>query len=153
MKIYIQFLLLMVSSMAMAQTKPVTGFIFKSLEIGDNSRMDFFLGAELDTTKSLEDNLIKLKNDTLVRINLTNVDISDTFIIKYAGKLINILPVKVIWSDWTIKDSFLHSQEFINFPILVTNQTIVDGYNPKLIRSFKKLTIVELTNDSTKEGN
>lgn len=129
---------------AQSQGRPESGFVFRIAEIGENNSQIFFVAAEVDTTMSLEENLMQLENDTLVRINFRDAEIYNFSSIKNDGKIIHVLPVRVVWDNWSLEDSFLHSGNFTAFTIKAANRTIVHGYNPKLIRSFKSFAIVKL---------
>jgi hypothetical protein len=128
----------------------VAGFIIKGLEIENNVKMDFFLEAKIDSTLSVEDNLAKSKNDTLARLSLLNFNVGDPYPVKCEKGTLQVVAVRGVLGDWSIIDMFLYSEYFYSLPILIGGQTIINGYNPKVINSFVKLRRVKMANNTGK---
>ena len=151
MKRSLLFLFIFLSTVlqAQGQVNERSGFIIKGLEIESNVKMDFFLETKIDSTLSLEDNLIKVKNDTLARLSLLNFDVGDPYPVKCEKGIIQVVAVRGVLGDWSIIDMFLYSEYFYSLPILIGSQTIISGYNPKVINSFTKLRIIQLAAHST----
>lgn len=134
---------LVIGAQCFGQGKPITGFIFKSLKVTESNAFDFFVLAEIDTSKSLVDNLTHLNGDTLIRIGLTGFSLDYHDVTEDVNIPIKILPVEVIWSDWTLEDMFMHQESFIRFSIALGEHRIINGYNPKKLHSFKELRVLK----------
>ncbi|NBP69752.1 MAG: hypothetical protein EBR30_14640 [Cytophagia bacterium] len=134
---------LIISVQCFGQNKPIAGFIFKSLKVTESNVYDFFVLSEIDTSKSLVDNLAQLKSDTLIRIGLSEYSLDYYNVIENINVPIKVLPVEVIWSDWTLEDMFLHQSSFISYLITLGNHTIINGYNPKKLHSFKEIRVLK----------
>lgn len=133
-----------ISSVSNAQEKYVTGFLFPSLSIGDSTSMDFFLITEVDSSLSLKDNLLKVRSDTLIRVSLGNSKLASIFHVKneVTGSIVQMVPLRIIWSVWMLEDNFLHTSVFTDFPISIMGNRIVDGYDASRVRSFAQLSTI-----------
>lgn len=53
----------LLAHISFAQSNEITGLIFRRLETHGDNQVDYFLKAELDSTKSLYKNVVKARND------------------------------------------------------------------------------------------
>jgi hypothetical protein len=115
------------------QVKSIRGFLFPSIDVNPTTKVSFFLPFQIDTTLSLQENIKMIKNDTLMSVSFEKITLDSTLFIKNEidSKLLWIVPVDVIFGDWSIELRGPFIKLFEAYPIKVFGQTIVSGYNEK----------------------
>lgn len=135
------------SCFTFAQTKPIKGFLFLSVDFGSKRKQSFFLPFEIDTTLTFEENIKMVKSDTLLQISNEGEFVLDSYTRienEMDNKHLLILPAQVIFGKWSIEARAPFLRSFVEYPIKIFNQIIVSGYNEKKSYYIKHLKMLKI---------